>query len=168
MIDVARLVEFELLSEGGGLWASVACTAAHGRWVVYANLRSSRADDIELADDADEAVAQPAFVESAEIIRRVLDNRLSARDWIAAVLRGERLSYTIGPDSGRAADVPARRPMSHPQNSAAAAPPAICAAMNAGAPAGAIPVNVSVNARAIVTAGFANEVDEVNQYAAPM
>jgi len=27
---------------------------------------------------------------------------------------------------------------------------------------------VSVNARAIVRAGFANDVDEVNQYAAPM
>ena len=31
-------------------------------------------------------------------MRRVLENRLSARDWIAAVLCGERLSYTIRPD----------------------------------------------------------------------
>jgi hypothetical protein len=34
--------------------------------------------------------------------------------------------------------------------------------MNAGTPAGAIPANVSVSARAIVTAGLAKEVDEVN------
>ena len=31
---------------------------------------------------------------------------------------------------------------------------------------GAIPVNVLVKRRAIVTAGFANEVDDVNQYPA--
>jgi hypothetical protein len=33
-------------------------------------------------------------------------------------------------------------------------------------PVGAIPANVSENERAIVTAGLANEVDTVNQYAA--
>jgi hypothetical protein len=38
--------------------------------------------------------------------------------------------------------------------------------MNAGTPAGAIPANVSDSERAMVTAGLANEVDEVNQYAA--
>jgi hypothetical protein len=38
-----------------------------------------------------------------------------------------------------------------------------------GAPAlGAIPENVLLSARAIVIAGFANEVDAVNQYAAPI
>lgn len=31
-----------------------------------------------------------------------------------------------------------------------------------------MPANVSVNMRAIVTAGLANEVELVNQYAAPM
>src|SRR5262245_24900984 len=40
--------------------------------------------------------------------------------------------------------------------------------MNAGASAGRIPANVSVAARARVTAGLANEVDAVNQYAAVM
>ena len=35
-----------------------------------------------------------------------------------------------------------------------------------GNDAGAIPVKVSVNIRAIVTAGLANEVDDVNQYPA--
>src|SRR5205814_6297428 len=46
--------------------------------------------------------------------------------------------------------------------------PASCAATNAGTEAGTMPANVSVNARPTVTAGLANEVDEVNQYAAPM
>jgi hypothetical protein len=35
--------------------------------------------------------------------------------------------------------------------------------MKPGTEPGAIPANVSVNARPIVTAGFANDVDEVNQ-----
>ena len=41
-------------------------------------------------------------------------------------------------------------------------------AMNAGAELGAMPANVLENIRPIVTAGFANEVELVNQYAAPM
>ena len=40
--------------------------------------------------------------------------------------------------------------------------------MNAATPAGAIPANVSDSDRAIVTAGLANEVEAVNQYAAVM
>ena len=46
--------------------------------------------------------------------------------------------------------------------------PAICAPINNGTSDGRIPANVSDNDRAIVTAGFANEVDAVNQYAAVM
>ncbi len=42
------------------------------------------------------------------------------------------------------------------------------AAMNHGASAGRIPENVLVNDRARVTAGLANEVDAVNQYAPVM
>jgi hypothetical protein len=38
--------------------------------------------------------------------------------------------------------------------------------MNAVTPEGAIPAKVSVSERAIVTAGLANEVEAVNQYAA--
>ena len=38
--------------------------------------------------------------------------------------------------------------------------------MKPGASSGRIPEKVSVAARAIVTAGLANEVDAVNQYAA--
>jgi hypothetical protein len=40
--------------------------------------------------------------------------------------------------------------------------------MNPGASEGRIPENVSVKDRASVTAGFANEVEAVNQYAAVM
>ena len=40
--------------------------------------------------------------------------------------------------------------------------------MNPGTCDGAIPAKVSVRERAMVMAGFANEVDEVNQYAAPI
>lgn len=86
MIDVPRLVVFELSSAGARLWSSVRCDRFAGRWVVYADLRPER--------DA----AEPAFAESARIIRRVLDNRLSARDWIAAVLCGARVSFTVKPD----------------------------------------------------------------------
>jgi hypothetical protein len=45
----------------------------------------------------------------------------------------------------------------------AAKAPAICATMNNGTSDGRIPAKVSDNERAIVTAGFANEVDAVNQ-----
>lgn len=40
--------------------------------------------------------------------------------------------------------------------------------MNAGALLGAIPENVSDKVRASVTAGLANDVEDVNQYAAMM
>jgi len=40
--------------------------------------------------------------------------------------------------------------------------------MKPGTAAGAMPVNVSVNARPIVTAGLAKEAEEVNQHAAPI
>ncbi len=46
--------------------------------------------------------------------------------------------------------------------------PTSWAPTKAGTEAGAIPANVFVNARPTVTAGFANDVDDVNQYAAPM
>ena len=46
---------------------------------------------------------------------------------------------------------------------AAARAPAHWLSMNAGTLSGAMPENVGVNARARVTAGFAKEVDDVNQ-----
>lgn len=44
--------------------------------------------------------------------------------------------------------------------------PAHCAAIKAGTPSGAIPAKLSVHSRPNAAAGFANEVDAVNQYAA--
>jgi hypothetical protein len=38
----------------------------------------------------------------------------------------------------------------------------------AGTSSGRIPANVLLNDRAMVTAGFANDVEDVNQYAAVM
>ena len=48
----------------------------------------------------------------------------------------------------------------------AASAPMSCATMKAGTPPGEMPANVSDSDRAIVTAGFAKDVDAVNQYAA--
>jgi hypothetical protein len=52
---------------------------------------------------------------------------------------------------------------SHRKRAVAVAAPRSCAATNAGTSAGRMPANVSLAARASVTAGFANEVDAVNQ-----
>ena len=54
----------------------------------------------------------------------------------------------------------------HSATAHARVPPNICAAMKGPASAGAIPAKVSDSARAIVTAGLANDVLAVNQYAA--
>lgn len=91
MFDLSQLILFELRSAGDRLWESVACDRGSDRWIVYANLRPG----------APEA-AEPSFAESAQILRTVLDNRLSARDWIATVLCGDRVSCTIRPESPEA------------------------------------------------------------------
>jgi hypothetical protein len=43
--------------------------------------------------------------------------------------------------------------------------PTSCATMNVSTPEGAMPAKVSVNDRAMVTAGLAKDVEAVNQYA---
>ena len=58
------------------------------------------------------------------------------------------------------------RGLSHSKTRIPENPPHNCAATNGGTSAGRMPANVSLNERAIVTAGFANDVDAVNQYAA--
>ena len=50
----------------------------------------------------------------------------------------------------------------------AAAPPRTWATTNAGADDGSMPANVSLSVRPAVTAGLANDVEDVNQYAAAM
>ena len=57
---------------------------------------------------------------------------------------------------------------SHPKRLVASVAPTTCATMNPGASWGRIPAKVFVKERAMVTAGFANDVDAVNQYAAVM
>ena len=60
----------------------------------------------------------------------------------------------------------ARRPgTSHLKRNVAASAPAICAIKKSGASAGRIPAKVFDKARATVTAGFAKDVEAVNQYA---
>jgi hypothetical protein len=54
------------------------------------------------------------------------------------------------------------------KNEVATKTAANCTAMNAGASAGRMPSNLSLADRASVTAGFANDVEAVNQYAAVM
>ena len=54
------------------------------------------------------------------------------------------------------------------KSSVAAAAPMSCANMKPGASLGRIPAKVSLAHRARVTAGLANEVDDVNHYAAVM
>ena len=49
-------------------------------------------------------------------------------------------------------------------NTVASTAPAIWAAIKPGAWPGMMPENVSVKALAMVTAGLANDVDDVNQY----
>jgi hypothetical protein len=71
------------------------------------------------------------------------------------VQRGRRIRSTLASKPGT----------SHRNRSVAAIAPASCAARNRGTSAGRIPANVSESERAIVTAGFAKEVEEVNQYA---
>src|ERR1044071_6905081 len=56
--------------------------------------------------------------------------------------------------------------ISQRNRSVAVTAPATCPAINPGTSAGRIPAKVSVRARATVTAGFANDVEAVNQYAA--
>ena len=51
----------------------------------------------------------------------------------------------------------------HREKTNAQRAPAICAAMKGATSAGPMPANVFESARATVTAGLANEVDEVNQ-----
>jgi hypothetical protein len=56
----------------------------------------------------------------------------------------------------------------HSKNHVAVTAPAICTAINGGTSIGRIPAKLSVMERASVTAGLANEVEAVNQYAAVM
>lgn len=86
MISIPQLIGFELLSAGGSLWSAIECDREHDRWVVYASLRPA------------EGGTEWALAESERLLRDVLDRRLSARDWVAVVLCGDRVSHTVKPN----------------------------------------------------------------------
>jgi len=142
-----KVVTSRLLDAGGALWSSVACDQNQERWIVYADLRPC----------ADEA-AYAALQESERIFKSVLPQCLGDTDWMATVLWSDRVSYTIARHKsskvGRS---------NQPNSPAASSAPATSATRNPGMPAGPIPDNVSVKERARVTAGFANDVEAVNQ-----
>jgi hypothetical protein len=57
---------------------------------------------------------------------------------------------------------------SHRKSNVDAKAPKSCATTNSGTSLGRIPAKVSLTDRAIVTAGFAKDVEDVNQYALVM
>ena len=82
------------------------------------------------------------------------------------VLRLRRSAVLVNPS---VAPFPPRIPASSQRaNTVANAPPITCPQMKSGTLSGDIPAKVSVIARPNVTAGLANEVEEVNQYALVM
>jgi hypothetical protein len=104
---------------------------------------------------------------------------LTARQLLAAHIAGTRLARLTSNDGRNFGISRAPRPCpadrtvcdhdfdgldhSHEPTPTAATMPRNCARMNAGTPAGAMPAKVSDSDRAMVTAGFANEVEAVNQ-----
>ncbi len=84
MVSLPAVVKFELLSLGSSLWSSVKCVHRHNRLIVYATLR-------------DEAHSANSFRDSERVLRNVLHSRVIARDWVAVVLCGDRVSYTVRP-----------------------------------------------------------------------
>src|SRR5690348_16899804 len=90
----------------------------------------------------------------------------------APVLRGPRVA--VGPRSGRGAGARAGRLQATGRSTSRRAihqppaAPAHCAATKASTSPGRMPEKLEVSERASVTAGFANEVLAVNQYAAKM
>jgi hypothetical protein len=95
MFSLPTVVQFELLSLGSSLWSSVKCVHRRDRVVVYATMRN-------------EPRSGDAFRDSERILRRVLQARLIARDWVAVVLCGDRVSYTVRPRPATVISLPPR------------------------------------------------------------
>ena len=100
MISLSAVVKFELLSLGSGLWSSVKCVRRQNRLIVYATLR-------------DEPHSTDAFRDSERVLRSVLHSRVIARDWVAVVLCGDRVSYTLRPRPPVVVPLPLRPPRPH-------------------------------------------------------
>ena len=100
MVSLPAVVKFELLSLGTSLWSSVKCVHRHNRLIVYATLR-------------DEPHSADAFRDSERVLRSVLRSRVSARDWVAVVLCGDRVSYTVRPRTSVVVALPTRSHQPH-------------------------------------------------------
>jgi len=100
MVSLPAFVKFELLSLGSALWSSVKCVHRHNRLIVYATLR-------------DEPRSADAFRDSERVLRSVLHSRVIARDWVAVVLCGDRVSYTVRPRPSVVVALPPRSPRPH-------------------------------------------------------
>src|SRR6266702_1124035 len=79
-----------------------------------------------------------------------------------------RVMWASGPRSAGCLASRKHPPQSQHARGMATIAPMSCAAMKAGTPCGAMPANVSDSDRAMVTAGLANDVEAVNQYAEVM
>src|SRR5688572_1471681 len=82
----------------------------------------------------------------------------SLRQWVQLISVRACGTTTCSDTAGNDGD-------NHANSEVAATAPTNWATTNIGTSTGLMPANVSVNARASVTAGLANEVDAVNQYA---
>ncbi len=90
--------------------------------------------------------------------------------WVGAAVGVLGSAVSFSPAPPRRARAP-RRPrfgQSHRASTNASSAPAHCATTNGGTPDGAMPAKVFDSDRASVTAGLANDVEAVNQYAAVM
>jgi transcriptional regulator GlxA family with amidase domain len=128
--------------------------------------------------DANEIYARPRVSTASHPLCAVCDMEVDPK---TTPCRSTKARPTISaPISTKPYSMPAPRSTSHNHSECvgfipgasqrnkivAAIAPVNCAATNHGVSTGRIPANVSLRLRAIVTAGFANEVDAVNQYAA--
>jgi hypothetical protein len=94
---------------------------------------------------------------------RPMERRGMIYDRTGRLLTNAVHEITLRPGKSSAAIQSARSAKSIEPNSQAMAAPRLCASTKPGASAGRTPANVSVNARATVMAGLANEVEAVHQ-----
>src|SRR3954447_147544 len=145
--------------------SAIACTATGLTWS-FGAVPAERTSIVSPA----RAVSQPAAIWD----RPALCTQTNSTDGLpAGDFTVTRNSFDPrGEDQGWASTTSsAARPASGYNASTSAAPaaaPTSCAARKAGTEAGAIPANVSEKIRPMLTAGLANDVEEVNQYADPM
>src|SRR5947207_2267533 len=94
---------------------------------------------------------------AASVVHTGEEDRLHGRP-LLPTMRSTSLATTRGATAGSVGTSQRKRTVAAPA-------PRSCAMMKPGASAGRIPAKVSVSDRATVTAGFAKDVEAVNQYA---